>query len=97
MSDELEDLRPIARALRPEPDAAMLDRVRANVRARISVQPSPWEVLAGWLRPAALSFAAVVILVVVAFTLAPEPIAPDAMADAAGRYLVSREATLAGP
>lgn len=97
MSDELEDLRQIARVLRPEPDAAMLGRVRANVRERIRVAPSPSEVLAGWLRPAAAAFAAIVFLAVVAFTFAPEPIAPEALADAAGRYVISREATLAGP
>jgi hypothetical protein len=96
MSDELEDLRPITRRLRPHPDAAMLDRVRVGVRARISVPPSPWEVLAGWLRPAAVSFATIVVLIVVAFTLAPEPIAPEAMADEAERIVI-REANLAGP
>lgn len=101
MNDELRDLEALrddARPLRQEPDAAMLARVRAGVRERIAAStPSPWDVLAAWLRPAAVSFATIMLLFVVAWTLAPESIAPEAMADAAQRIVISREATLALP
>jgi hypothetical protein len=94
---DLESLREAARALRREPDAAMLERVRAGVRARINQSVTPWDVLAGWLRPAAASLAALVLLLVVALTLAPEPLSPAEVARMTGRILVDREATLVEP
>jgi hypothetical protein len=94
---ELESLRLEARALRQEPDAAMLERVRAGVRMRISVTPTTWDVLAQWVRPAAASFAALVVLLVVALALAPESLSPAEVASMTGRILIDRETALVGP
>ena len=101
MNDELRDLealRDTARDLRHEPDAMMLARVRAGVRERVAASPaSPWDVLAAWLRPAAVSFATIMLLFAVAWTLAPESIAPEEMADTAQRILITKEASIAVP
>ena len=94
---ELESLRATARALRPEPDAAMLERVRTGVRTRVSVTLTPWDVLAQWVRPAAASLAALVVLLVVALTLAPQPLSPAEVASMTGKILIDRETALVGP
>src|SRR5687768_697255 len=94
---ELESLRVAARALRHEPDAAMLERVRAGVRTRIGVTPTPWDILAQWLRPAAASLAALVVILAVALALAPEPLSPAEVATMTGRILIDRETALVGP
>ena len=93
---DLRALRDMARPLRREPDAEMLDRIHANVRARIAAPASPWEVLAGWLRPAAVSFAAIVILFALLLSLDPVALSPADVAEATGRILVDREVTLGG-
>lgn len=93
-SSELEALRETTRALRREPDAEMIARVRENVRARIAVPPSLWEILAGWIRPAAVSVAAIVAICFALFTLAPEPISPRVIAES---VLVEWEVALARP
>jgi hypothetical protein len=101
MNDDLRDLealRDAARELRHEPDAAMLARVRAGVRDRIAEEPSsPWDILAGWLRPAAVSFATIMLIVAAAWMFAPESFAPEEMADTAQRIVISREAARALP
>ena len=89
-----DDLRDIARELRREPDSLMLDRVRRGVRVRIAVPPSPLEILAGWLRPMAISLAAIVVLFFALFLFVPDPVSPDAMADLASRTLVEQEVSL---
>ena len=94
---ELESLRVEARALRHEPDAAMLERVRAGVRTRISVTLTPWDVLAQWVRPAAASLAALVVILIVALALAPQPLSPAEVASMTGRILIDRETTLVSP
>lgn len=96
-SRDLESLRDVARTLRQEPDAAMLARVRANVRARVNEGITPWEVLAGWLRPAAASFAALVLLLAAALAFAPDPFSPADIVSMTGRILIDREASLVDP
>ena len=80
MSDDLEQLRSAARTLRHEPDAQMLARIRSGVQSRIAAPLSPWEVLASWLRPAAISLVAIM-AVTVALLLTQEPISASALAD----------------
>lgn len=90
---DLAQLRATARALRHEPDQVMLARLRAAVRQRIDAPPSPWDVLAGWLRPAAISAAALLTVTAVLFALTQEPISPDVIA---GSVLIEWEAQFAG-
>jgi hypothetical protein len=94
---DLESLRDAARALRHDPDAAMLDRVRSGVRARIIAPPTLWDVLAQWVRPAAASLALLVMILAVALALAPEPLSPAEVATMTGRILIDRETTLVSP
>jgi len=94
---EMEALRAAARGLRHDPDEAMLERVRTGVRARIAVPASPWDVLAGWLRPAAISLGAIVVLVVAALALAPAATSEDDIAAMTGAMIVEKEARLVVP
>jgi hypothetical protein len=71
----------------------MLARVRAGVREQTAVPPSSWEILAGWLRPAAISVAAIAALGLVLFTYAPETIPAKALAES---VVISWEAALGG-
>ena len=91
--EELAELRATTRMLRHEPDDLMLARVRSRVRDRIAVPPSPWDVLAGWLRPAAISVAAIVTLTAALFMLTLEPVSPQTIADS---VLLEWEAQFAG-
>jgi hypothetical protein len=78
---DLEMLRLTARTLRHEPGAEMLARVRSRVQNRIAAPLSPWEVLASWLRPAAISLAAILIVTAALFSVTQEPISVNALAD----------------
>ena len=94
MIDEEKDLRALremARPLRQEPDADMLARIRANVRARVVAPVSSWDILAGWLRPAAVSFVAIVLLFALFLSFAPVALSPADVAEATGQILFSRE------
>ena len=93
---DLRALRDLASPLRREPDPEMLARIRAKVRARVAVPMSPWDILAGWLRPAAVSFAAIVLLFALLLSLAPEALSPADVAEATGRILFTREVALDG-
>lgn len=62
MSDDrfFERLRADAAALRHEPDAAALTRIRAHIRERIA-RPTVAQLLAAWFRPLAAALTAVAI------------------------------------
>ena len=89
----MNDLNEITRQLKREPDEAMLHRVRAGVRARDSEPASPWEILAGWLRPAGIAAGAIIVLTVAMFTWTQDPITPGALADS---VLIQWEAQIVG-
>ena len=93
---DLRALRELASPLRHEPDADMLARIRANVRARVAAPASPWDILAGWLRPATVSFAAIVLLFALLLSLAPGTLTPADVAEATGQILFNREVALDG-
>ena len=64
MTDDrfIEKVRRDARALRFEPDDVMTARLGARVRARVAAPPpTATTFLAGWLRPLAATFSAIVL------------------------------------
>ena len=94
---EMEALRATARGLRNDPDEAMLSRVRAGVRARIAAPGSPWDILAGWLRPAAFSLGAIFVLLAAMLALGPVATSTDEIAAMTGAMIVEQEARLVVP
>lgn len=86
-NDPMDAVREAARRLRPEPDDAMVARIRAGVAARLASPPSIIEILAAWARPIAALTAAVLVLVAAAWTFAPELLAPD-LTETAGAMLL---------
>jgi hypothetical protein len=73
--DEMTELRRIARELRFQPDDAMVDRLRLRVSQRLAQRLTVWEVLAGWLRPVALTLA--MLLLVLGIFLTRQDSAPS--------------------
>lgn len=69
MTDEefFERLRRDASALRHEPDAFTLTRIRARIRERIA-RPTVAQLLANWFRPLAVTLAAIAIAAAIGFT-----------------------------
>jgi hypothetical protein len=90
---DLESLRADGRLLRPHPDSAMLTRVRNGVRARIDAPVSPVEMLAGWIRPAAIAVMGCLAGLLLMVVIVPESFAPEAMAAILERMLISGEMT----
>ncbi|HVR41544.1 MAG TPA: hypothetical protein VMU84_20785 [Thermoanaerobaculia bacterium] len=76
MSDFFERLRTDAAPLRFEPDGAMMSRIAARVRERIS-QPTVAQLIAAWFRPLAASLAAVAILASVGLVFASDNSSSD--------------------
>ncbi len=74
--DPNETIRATARALRHEPDEAMLARIRSGVRVRIETPPAIAEILAGWLRPVSAIVTVVVLGIAMTLTLRPDLVTP---------------------
>ena len=72
MSDFLEKLKSDAAALRYEPDAATLARIRARIEERIT-RPTVAELLAGWFRPLVATLTAVAVAAAIAIVSLDTP------------------------
>ena len=73
MTDEqfFERLRLDAAALRHEPDAFTLTRIRARIRERLrepNARPTVAQLLANWFRPLALTLTAIAVAAAIGFT-----------------------------
>ena len=94
MTDEqfFERLRRDASALRHEPDAFALTRIRARIRERIA-RPTVAQLLANWFRPLAVTLTAIAIAAAIGLTTLDTS---DPLADQSVEIVMAGEAYSVG-